>query len=50
MKPWTGSNESVPGKPFRPIVAGGGTVIRGYVIVAVGAIRGYSNFDADLSL
>jgi len=50
MKPRAGANESVPVKPFRTIVAGGGTVIRSYVIVAIRTIRGYSDFDAGLSL
>jgi hypothetical protein len=50
MKPRAGANEDVPSKPFWAIVATGGTVIRSDVIIAVGTFRGYSDFDADLSL
>jgi hypothetical protein len=50
MKPWASANEAVPIKPFWTIVASGGTVVRSYVIVTIGTIRGYSDSDADLSL
>jgi len=49
MKPRASANEDVPGKPFRAVVAGGGTAIRSDVIVTIGTVRGYSDFDADLS-
>ena len=50
MKPGASANETVSIKPFRTIVAGGGTVIRSNVMVAIGTIGGYSDFDAHLSL
>jgi hypothetical protein len=50
MKPWAGANEDSSGEPFWTVVASGSTVIRSDVIVTVGTIRGYSDFDADLSL
>jgi hypothetical protein len=50
MKPWAGANEDAANKPFGTVVAGGSTGVWGDVIVAVGTVRGYSDFDADLSL
>jgi hypothetical protein len=50
MKPRAGANEGVPGKPFWTVVSSGGTAIRSDIIVPIGTIRGYSDFDADLSL
>ena len=50
MKPRAGANESVCVKPLGTIVAGGRAVIGSCVIVAIRTIRGYSDFDTDLSL
>jgi len=50
MKPRAGPNEDVPAEPFRTVIAGRGTVIRSDIIVTVGAFRGYSDVNADLSL
>jgi hypothetical protein len=50
MKPRTGANEAVPVKPFWTIVASGSAVIGSDVIVTIGTLRGYSDFDAGLSL
>jgi hypothetical protein len=50
MKPRASANESVPVKPLRPVVAGGSTGIRSDVIVTIGTVRGYADFDRDLSL
>ncbi len=50
MKPRTGTDEDTTGKPFRTIVAGRSAAIRGSVIVPIGAFRGDSNVNADLSL
>ncbi len=50
MKPRASANEDVPAKPFWPVVASWGTVIRSDVIVTIGTFRGYSDVDADLGL
>jgi hypothetical protein len=50
MKPRTGTDEYTTRKPFRTIVAGGSTPIRGGVIVPIRTFRGDSNVNADLSL
>jgi hypothetical protein len=50
VEPWAGTNEDTASKPFRAIVAVGSTVIGCCIIVAVGAIRGYSDVDSYLSL
>jgi hypothetical protein len=50
VKPWAGTNEDTTSKPFRAIVAVGSTVIGRYIVVAVGAFRGYSDVDRDLGL
>jgi hypothetical protein len=50
VKPWAGANEDAVGKPLRTVVAGGSTGIRSDIIIAIRAIRGYSDVDAHLSL
>jgi len=50
MKPWAGAEEDPIDKPFRTVAANWSAGIRGNVIVAVGAIRGWSDLDGDLSL
>src|ERR1035438_6713381 len=50
MKPWAGANEDAPGKPFRTVVAVGGTCIRGDVVITVGTVRSYSDADCDADL
>jgi hypothetical protein len=50
MKPRASADEDVPAEPFRAVVAGGSTAIRSGVIVTIGAFRGYTDIDADLSL
>jgi hypothetical protein len=50
MKPRTGADEDAASEPLRPIVAVGNTGIRSVVIVAIGAIRGHSHFDHNLSI
>jgi hypothetical protein len=47
VKPWTYADEGASSKPLRPVVTSGGTGIRSNVIVSVGAIRGFSDADAD---
>jgi hypothetical protein len=49
-KPRTGADEDTTGKPFRTVVAGGGTAIGRGVIVPIRTFRGSSDVDADLSL
>jgi hypothetical protein len=49
-KPRTGADEDTTGKPFRTVVAGGGTAIGRSVIVPIRTFRGDSDVDADLSL
>jgi len=48
MKPWAGADEDAFGKPFRTVVSRGGTGIWSNVIVTVGAVRGWTDLDADL--
>jgi len=50
MEPWAGANEDAAAKPFRTVVSGGSTGIRGDVIVTIRTVGGYSYIDADLSL
>jgi len=50
VEPGTGSDEYSAEKPVWAIVAVGGAVIGCVVKVAVGAIGGYSNVDADANL
>ncbi len=52
MKPRAGANEDAARKPFRAVVAVGGAVVRGIVIVTVRTSRCGSDVhaDADLSL
>ena len=50
MKPWTSADEDATRKPFRAVVAVGGTAIGRAVIVTIGTFGGYSDFDSDLSL
>jgi uncharacterized membrane protein len=50
MEPRTGADEDPAGKPFRTVVAGGGTAIGGSVIVPIRTFRDDSDVDADLSL
>jgi hypothetical protein len=50
VEPWAGTNEDTASKPLRAIVAVGSTVIGRYIVVAVGAVRGYSDVDRDLGL
>ena len=45
MKPRTSANEDAAIKPFRTVVAVGNAVIRGVVIVTIGAIGGDSDID-----
>jgi len=49
MKPRASADEDLPAKPFRTVVAGGSTVIRSDVIVAIGTIRSHADGDGDLS-
>jgi hypothetical protein len=49
MKPGTGANEDVPGKPLWTVVTRRGTAIRSDVIITIGTFRSYSDGDADLS-
>jgi hypothetical protein len=50
MKPRASADESVPIKPLRAVVAGGSAAIRSDIIVTIGTVRGYADFDGDLSL
>jgi hypothetical protein len=50
MKPRASTNEAVPVKPLRTIVASGSTGIRSDVIVTIGTVRCYADFDVDLTL
>jgi hypothetical protein len=50
MKPRTNANENAIVKPLWTVVASGSTGIRSNVIVTIWTIRGYADFDADLSL
>ncbi len=50
MKPWASAYEDAANKPFRTVVAGRSTGVGGDVIVTVGTVGGYPDFDADLSL
>jgi hypothetical protein len=49
MKPRASANKDTTRKPYRAVVAVGSTAIRNGVIVAVRAVRGDPNVDADLS-
>jgi hypothetical protein len=49
MKPWAGADEDFTVEPLRAVIAGGGTVIRRTVIVAIRTIRGNADFNVDLS-
>jgi hypothetical protein len=49
MKPRAGANEAVAVEPLGTVVASGSATVRSDVIVPVGAIGRYSDFDADLS-
>jgi hypothetical protein len=49
MKPRAGTNEAVPVKPFRTVVASGSTGVGSDVIVTIWTVRSYSDVDADLS-
>ena len=47
VKPGTNANENPTRKPFRAVVAVGSTRVRSVVIVAVRAVRGGTDADAD---
>jgi predicted nucleic acid-binding protein len=47
VEPWPGSDEHAAVEPLRPIVSIWGAVVRGKVVIAVGASRLYSNVDGD---
>src|SRR5580704_9694822 len=49
MEPRPNADEDAFIKPLRAIVASGSTIIRRNVVVAVGAIGSYTDFDGDLS-
>src|ERR1700691_231047 len=48
MKPRASADEDAASEPFRAIVTVGNAAIGSVIIVAVGTIRGYADFDADL--
>jgi hypothetical protein len=50
MEPGANADEDAAIEPFRAIVSVGNAVIRGIVIVTVGAIGSDPDVDADLSL
>jgi len=50
VKPWAGAYEDSCRKPFRTVIAGGCTGVRGDVIVTVGTVGGYSDVYGDLRL
>jgi hypothetical protein len=50
VEPWTCTEEDAAGKPLRTIVAIGSAAIGSGVVVAVRAVRGDADVDADLSL
>jgi hypothetical protein len=50
IKPRASANECFSVEPFWAVIAGGGAVIRSGVIIPIGAYRGYSDVEADLSL
>jgi hypothetical protein len=50
MKPWASANEDAAGKPLRSVVAVGGAVVRGNIVVTVGTIGRDSDVDGYLSL
>src|ERR1700677_5079442 len=45
MKPRAGADEDVPGKPFRTVIAGGGAVVGGGVVVTIRTFGGYADAD-----
>jgi len=49
MEPRAGANEAVAVEPLGTVVAGRSATIRSDVVVPVGTIGRYSDFDADLS-
>jgi hypothetical protein len=48
VEPWAGSDEDAARKPLRAVVAIRGAGIGRSLIVAVGAVRSYSNADSHL--
>ena len=49
MEPRSGSDEDAAGEPFRPVVALWRAVVRGFVVITVGATWFCSDIDRDLS-
>ena len=50
VKPWAHADEDAARKPVRAVIAVGSAIVRRRVVIAVGADRGYADFDSDLSL
>jgi hypothetical protein len=48
MEPGSGANKCTAGKPLRPVVPCGSTSIRRSVIVSIGTLGRYADFDGDL--
>jgi hypothetical protein len=49
MKPGAGTNEAIPVKPFRTVVASGSTGVRSGVIVTIRTVGSHSDVDGGLS-
>jgi hypothetical protein len=49
MKPWAGTDEDAAGEPLGAVVAVGSALVGRGFIVSIGAGRGCSDVDADLS-
>ena len=49
MKPWAGTDEDAAGEPLRAVVAVRSAAIGRRFVISIGADRGWSDVDADLS-